>query len=331
MKDLSQAESATPSASQSAWTQLQYGMFIHFGPNTFSGQAWGDGVFPASGFAPAKLDCRQWARMAVDAGMKYAVLTAKHHDGFCLWPSEHTEYSVKNAGVREDVVGKFIAACAEYGLKAGFYYSLWDRNCPFYEDDGAYADYMRAQIGELLTGYGDILELWFDGAWDKDAPGRDWRRYPEFGSEAATGSRWQWKALYEHIHALQPNCLVVNNSSSSRPGKPLYLPVDIRTSEHFDFIYEERVCQAELSTDWRDRDGTVRFLPLEFCTSLNPDWFHIGRNHFLHPSAATIAAWRKTANLAGANLLLNVGPNGDGLVPEYHAAYLRAADRIVSG
>ncbi len=122
------------------WQSLGYGLFLHFGPNTFAGVGWGDGKFPASEFAPSELNPAQWADMALEAGMRYAVLTAKHHDGFCLWPSQHTGYSVNNSPGRPDVVGRFVEAFRKAGLQVGLYYSLWDRNFPAYEDDGVYKE-----------------------------------------------------------------------------------------------------------------------------------------------------------------------------------------------
>src|SRR6185369_3530903 len=110
------------------------------------------------------LDMRSWAELAVAAGMRYAVLTAKHVDGFCLWPSEHTRYSVAATPARRDLVAEFVEAFRERGLEVGLYYALLDRNCAFFEDDARYNAYVRDQIEELLTRYGEVIELWFDGA-----------------------------------------------------------------------------------------------------------------------------------------------------------------------
>lgn len=304
-----------------AWERLGYGLFLHFGVNTFAGCGWGDGTFPAKQFAPDRLNPCQWAEFAVEGGMKYAVLTAKHHDGFCLWPSAHTGYSVANAGVRTDVVRAFADAFRTAGLKVGLYYSLWDRNCPCYHDDDAYAAYMKAQLTELLTGYGDILELWFDGGWDKDSPNRSWRWEPGPGDAAPDGRRWHWREIYDHIHALQPECMVIQNSSSNRPGRIRYRPADIRTSEHFNFVMGDRLhCVEAVSPDSE--------LPLEFCTTLTPDWFYNENAQFSHPSAECIAGWRAAANRSGGNLLLNLGPDKHGLLPQYHYSFLTEADRI---
>ncbi|MFD2611660.1 alpha-L-fucosidase [Paenibacillus gansuensis] len=304
------------------WSKLRYGMFIHFGPNTFEGTGWGSGAFPAGMFAPANLDVSQWAQTAVEAGMKYAVLTAKHHDGFCLWPSEHTDYSVRHSPAGIDIVGAFAEEFRKAGLQVGLYYSLWDRNYPDYEDDEKYARYMKLQITELLTEYGDLVELWFDGGWDKEHPTREWPYQPEWetmpDSGFNRGERWRWESLYHLIHELQPGCLVINNSSSDRPGQVRYMPVDVRTAEHFHYIWQEQECMLPPAS------GDEHGLPLEFCTSLNPDWFWTGRS-YPHPGVAAIREWYGEARRHGGNLLLNVGPNRDGLIPEYHRAMLKQA------
>lgn len=302
-----------PTAAQAEWTHLEYGMFVHFGPWTYSGT--GDGKFPAGQVIAPHLDARQWARLAAESGMRYAVLTAKHVDGFCLWPSRHTAYSVASTPARRDWVGEFVEAFRAEGLKAGLYYALLDRNYPHYEDDARYAAYVRDQVEELLTGYGDLVELWFDGAWDKDHPTRDWPHDPAW--EPLTGARWEWARLYEHIHRLQPGCLVIQNSSSDRPGVPNYPPVDLRTSEHFDFVWKERLCVPPPDS-----------LPLEYCTTLTPGWFWQANACYSHASAETIAGWRQRVRREGANLLLNVGPDTSGRIPDYHRPFLLEAERL---
>ena len=320
-----------PTNAQKSWMNLGYGMFIHFGPNTIQGKAWGDGKFEIENFNFKNLDIKQWAAVASEAGMKYAVLTTKHHDGFCLWPSKFTEYSVKNSPLGQDVVELFVKEFNKVGIKTGLYYSLWDNNFSFYEEDDKYFEYMKNQLTELLTNYGDILELWFDGGWDKDYPSRTWEGYRNISETERKnlGQRWRWKELYEFIHILQPQCLVINNSSSDYPGVVKYHPVDVRTSEHFDFIYNEHICFPELNPIIEEENGGKVFIPLEFCTSLNPDWFWTGRSHMLHPSVDAICSWYKTARNNEANLLLNVGPNAQGLIPDYHIHFLREAAKIL--
>jgi len=155
-----------PSDNQLRWQHMEYYAFIHFSINTYTDMAWGLGNEDPKLFNPTKLDCRQWARICKEAGMKGIIFTAKHHSGFCLWPSKYTEYSVKNVPWRNgkaDVVRELADACKEYGLKFGVYLSPWDRNHPDY-GKSEYITYFRNQLTELLTNYGDIFEVWFDGA-----------------------------------------------------------------------------------------------------------------------------------------------------------------------
>lgn len=155
-----------PSERQLQWHEMEFYAFVHFNMNTFTNMEWGFGNESPQLFNPTNLDCRQWARVCKEAGMKGIILTAKHHDGFCLWPSEYTEHSVKNSPWKNgegDVVRELADACEEYGLKMGIYLSPWDRNHPDYGKP-EYINYFRKQLRELLTNYGDIFEVWFDGA-----------------------------------------------------------------------------------------------------------------------------------------------------------------------
>lgn len=173
-----------PTPQQLAWQQWELTAFIHFTVNTFSGKEWGDGRESPDLFFPTAIDTDQWVEVLKDAGFRMVMLTAKHHDGFCLWPTETTEHSVRNSRWMDgkgDVVAMLRASCDKYGMKMGLYVSPWDRNAPSYGTGKAYDDYFVAQLTELLTRYGEVAEVWFDGANGSEADGKhqvyDWPRY----------------------------------------------------------------------------------------------------------------------------------------------------------
>lgn len=180
---LSMAVSVTPSKRQQQWFDTEFYAFIHFGVNTFTNQEWGNGNEDEKIFNPEKLDCDQWVEAIKSAGMKGMVLTAKHHDGFCLWPSKYTEHSVKNSpwrGGKGDLVAEAAEACRKGGIKFGIYLSPWDRNSQYYGTE-EYNDYYCNQLTELLTNYGPIFHFWFDGACGEGPNGKkqvyDYDRY----------------------------------------------------------------------------------------------------------------------------------------------------------
>ena len=173
-----------PSERQIAYEDLEFTGFLHFTVNTFTGREWGDGTEREEIFDPAELDASQWARTLKAAGMKGVILTCKHHDGFCLWPSRYTAHSVassKYKGGKGDIVRELSDACRTYGLRFGVYLSPWDRNCALYGQGKAYDDYFVNQLTELLTNYGKIFCVWFDGACGEGPNGKkqvyDWDRY----------------------------------------------------------------------------------------------------------------------------------------------------------
>ena len=197
MKDfLRTAARVVPSERQLRWFDLNFYAFVHFGVNTFTDREWGTGAEPESVFNPTDLDCDQWVAAIKAAGMKGMVLTAKHHDGFCLWPSKYTEHSVKNSPFQGDVVKLAADACRRGGIQFGFYLSPWDRNNPLYGTP-EYNDYFCNQLTELLTGYGDIFYVWFDNACGEGPNGKkqvyDFPRY------------------FELIRKYQPNAVIFND------------------------------------------------------------------------------------------------------------------------
>ena len=169
--------------------ERRFGMFIHFGINTFANCEWSDGQLDKMLYNPSSLDCDGWVKTAAENGMKYVIITAKHHDGFCIWNTDTTEYCVKNTACMTDVIAEVSKACKKYGISLGIYYSLWDRNSILYKENfrEGYLPYMRTQIYELLTHYGDICELWLDGSWDKP------------------GNAWEFDILYDMVKNINPS------------------------------------------------------------------------------------------------------------------------------
>jgi alpha-L-fucosidase len=198
-----------PSENQMNWQAMEYYAFVHFSLNTYTNQAWGYGNEDVNLFNPEALDCRQWARICKEAGMKGIIITAKHHCGFCLWPSAYTEYSVKNAPWRNgkgDVVRELADACQEFGLKLGIYVSPWDRNHPEYGNP-EYITYFRNQLAELLGNYGPVFEVWFDGA----NGGSGWYGGADETRTIDRKSYYDWGNTYRLIRRLQPDMVIWND------------------------------------------------------------------------------------------------------------------------
>ena len=265
-----------PSENQMRWQEMEYYAFVHFSLNTYTNQSWGFGNEDINLFNPKDLDCRQWARICKEAGMKGIIITAKHHCGFCLWPSKYTEYSVKNAPWKNgkgDVVREMADACKEYGLKLGIYVSPWDRNSKDYGKP-EYITYFRNQLTELLTNYGEIFEVWFDGANGGDG-------YYGGANETRTIDRttyYDWKNTYAMIRKLQPNIVIWNDGGNRG---------DLRwvgTEEGFVGETNWSLLNATGEVEW----GMLHFgletgnawVPAEVNTSIRPEWFY-------HPSEDT--------------------------------------------
>ena len=195
--NIQQIASIAPSPRQLAWQKMEFYAFAHFGMNTFTGSEWGDGSAPASLFAPSDFDANQWVQCVKSAGMKGLILTCKHHDGFCLWPSQYTDYSVKNSPWKDgkgDVVQEVSQACKRHGIAFGVYLSPWDRHEATYGQGEAYNTFYKNQLRELASNYGDIFCFWFDGACGEGANGKK--------------QVYDWEGYYSIIRQLQPNAVI---------------------------------------------------------------------------------------------------------------------------
>lgn len=318
------ADEPVPGPEQRAWMELGFGMFIHFGINTYYDREWSEGDLDPARFDPVDLDTDQWCSVASQAGMKYLVMVAKHHDGFCNWATGQTGYSVTATPFREDLLKRVEASARKFGLKLGLYYSLWDAHEKSHDlDEPAYVEFMKAQLEELLTGYGEVAELWFDGFWKKQQSGwkdaggnwsepeafiRSWRMEGAF--------RWQMDHLYQFVKSLQPACIVMNNATSRYPGVPLH-PVDAISGERAEASREYRRVWPWL--------GKEHFFPMQIETTLSTrgnerfpggNWFWHEWDHSV-ASRETVLGWLQAARSTRANLLLNCGPMASGkLRPE---------------
>jgi alpha-L-fucosidase len=259
-----------PDANQLRWQQMEYYSFVHLSVNTYTDMAWGFGNENPKIFNPTELDCRQWARIAKEAGMKGIIFTAKHHSGFCLWPSKYTEYSVKNSPWRDgkgDMVKELADACKEYGLKFGVYLSPWDRNHPDYGKP-EYITYFRNQLTELLTNYGDVFEVWFDGA----NGGTGYYGGANENRKIDRDTYYDWKNTYALVRKLQPNIVIWNDGGDR---------ADLRwVGTEAGYIGETNWSLLDTTGDVPEdmlRHGVENgnaWVPGEVNTSIRPEWFY---------------------------------------------------------
>ncbi len=183
-----------PSKRQLEWQQLEFTAFFHYGINSFTDKEWGDGTENISIFHPTAMNTDQWCEALVDAEIKACIITAKHHDGFCLWDTKYTKHSVMYTPFGRDIVAELAASCKKYGLKLGVYVSPWDRHEKTYGQGKAYDDYFCNQLQELLTNYGELYTVWFDGACGEGANGKR--------------QEYDWERYYTLIRQLQPNAVI---------------------------------------------------------------------------------------------------------------------------
>jgi alpha-L-fucosidase len=259
-----------PNGNQLLWQEMEFYAFVHLSVNTFTDQEWGNGDEDAKIFNPDKLDCRQWARVAREAGMKGIILTVKHHSGFCLWPSKYTEYSVKNSPWRAgkgDIVRDLANACKEYGLKLGIYLSPWDRSSAVYGRP-EYITYFRNQLRELLTNYGDIFEVWFDGA----NGGSGYYGGARETRQIDRRTYYDWKNTYKLVRRLQPKAVIWNDggdrgdlrwvgTEAGNVGETNWSLLNATGDVPYDMLH----FGVENGDSW---------VPAEVNTSIRPGWFY---------------------------------------------------------
>ncbi len=327
------ASKVVPSERQLKWQELEFYAFMHFGVNTFSNSEWGSGYESPEIFEPTKLDARQWVRTIKTAGMRAMILTCKHHDGFCLWPSAYTDHSVKFSpwkGGKGDVVKEAADACREYGIKFGVYISPWDKHDPRYGEGEAYNKYFKNQLTELLTHYGDIFCIWFDGACGEGKKGKK--------------QEYDWEGYYEIIRELQPDAVISicgpdvrwcgNEAGVCRKSEWSVVPyyyssheVVAAKSQKQDGKVPKKISATTLDIGSRKaikNAGRLIWYPAEVDVSIRKGWFyHASDDIGVKPLSKLLDIYYSSVG-ANAAFLLNIPPTKEGLIHERDADMLAA-------
>jgi len=328
-----------PSPRQLRWQQLELTAFFHFGINTFTDREWGDGKEDLSLFNPTHLDARQWVRVAKDVGIKQVILTAKHHDGFCLWPSKYTDHTIAHTPYKNghgDIVKEFADACHEYGVGMGIYLSPWDRNSPAYGDSAKYNALFLNWLTELLTQYGRVDEVWFDGA----------------NGEGPNGKKqvYAFEAWYHLIRRLQPQAVIAimgpdvrwvgTESGQGRLTEWSVLPVNARQEESIAVNSQKDQTFAPLGDLMNEDLGSRERLmgakgliwyPAETDVSIRPGWFYHAKEDSLVRSPKGLMDLYFTSVGRNSVLLLNIPPDRDGLISDADVRSLRGWRRAMDG
>jgi alpha-L-fucosidase len=316
-----------PTERQLAWHELEYYAFVHFNMNTFTNMEWGLGNESPELFNPSELDCRQWARVCKEAGMRGIILTAKHHDGFCLWPSAYTGHSVKNSPWKNgkgDVVQELSDACKEYGLKLGIYLSPWDRNHADYGKP-EYIVYFRKQLHELLTNYGEVFEVWFDGA----NGGTGYYGGANEDRRIDRETYYDWENTQNIVRELQPNaCMFSDNGPDIRwVGNEEGWAMETNWSLiRKDEYYPGTPKYTELRAG--QIDGT-HWVPSEVDVSIRPGWFyHKAEDHQVKTLPHLLDIYYNSIG-RNSSLLINFPVDMRGLIHEKDAEQvLKLAEAI---
>lgn len=327
------AARVVPSEEQYAWQQMELTAFVHFGINTFTGREWGDGQESPELFNPVELDAEQWVKALQAGGFKMVILTAKHHDGFCLWPTKTTAHSVASSpwkGGKGDVVRDLKEACDKYGMKFGVYLSPWDRNASCYGDSPVYNRMYVEQLKELLGNYGEIHEVWFDGA----------------NAEGPNGKKqvYDWKTFYRVIDSLQPKAVkaimgddvrwVGNERGLGRETEWSVTP--LRSSIYEDA--EDENARLGLQATGKDLGSREKVLaadrlfwyPSEVDVSIRPGWFyHQEQDHQVKSLARLVDIYFQSVGYNSV-LLLNIPPDRRGLLHEQDVARLKEFGDYIS-
>ena len=297
-----------PNDNQLRWQKMEMYAFIHYSLNTYTDQEWGFGNEDPKLFNPSNLDCRQWARVCKQSGMRGIIFTAKHHCGFCMWPSAYTEYSVKHSPWKNgqgDVVRELAEACREEGLEFAVYLSPWDRNHPEYGHK-AYVTYFRNQLHELLTNYGDIFEVWFDGANGGDG----WYGGANETRKIDRTTYYEWPETYRMIRKLQPRCLIWNDGSDRGDLRWVGTEAGNVGETNWSLLnHDGEVTWNMLHYGLEDGDS---WIPGETNTSIRPGWFyHDTENEHVKSLSKLMDTYYKSVG-RNSTLLLNfpVAPNG---------------------
>lgn len=332
---IEKAASVVPTQRQFDWQKQELTAFLHFGVNTYTNREWGDGKESPSIFNPVKLDAEQWVRTLKDAGFKCAILTCKHHDGFCLWPSKYTEHSVKNSPWKQgegDVVKEVSDACHKYGISFGVYLSPWDMNSALYGTE-AYNDYFVNQLTELLTNYGEVNEVWFDGACGEGPNGK--KQEYDF-------VRW-----YKLIRELQPKAVIAvmgpdvrwvgTETGRGRETEWSVVPNDNLDQSAIAANSQQEMISAPVG-DMTGQDLGSRskiqkakalvWYPAEIDVSIRPGWFyHETEDDKVKTANELMDIYFTSVGMNGV-LLLNIPPNTDGLLSDADVRSLEAFKKL---
>ena len=307
------AQSSLPTAPQLAWHDTEFYLFFHFGPNTFTNVEWGHGTEPEDVFNPTDLDCDQWCRIAKQAGARGIIITAKHHDGFCLWPSWYSTHTVRESAWRNgkgDVLRELSAACRRHGLKFGIYLSPWDRNHPQYGTP-EYNDVYVNTLTELLTEYGELFEIWWDGANGEGPNGK--KQVYDFHRFERVAAQLQPNAVV--FSDIGPGCRWVGNERGLILTETNWCTLDTAG-------FQRGLGAPPNDTLNQGNANGTQWIPAECDVSIRPGWFYHAEEDDQMKTPEQLWAIYLHSVGRGANLILNVPPDRRGHIAERDSASL---------